>query len=128
MSLPRRQYDARKLAEIHAEPAEVALAWDEEASYRALEQTRSVASRDPEASQYLASQLMAQPHQPSGATYNPSELYAQMLVATGLKAWEIDRMHFVHFFAQVREVVLLKERERAAYQDQQPVTYESTFE
>jgi len=118
MSLERRQYNARTRAELTAEPLTNVVEWDEEASHRAIMQARDATLRDPEASQYLAGQVLAQPVHPATNVYDPARLYTQMLRLVGLKKWEIDQMHFTHFFAQVREVILAQERDQQSRNDQ----------
>jgi hypothetical protein len=121
MSLERRQYNARTQVSLaDAELLPVVVEWDEEASHRAIMQAQQASVRDPEASQYLAGQVLAQPVHPAVNVYDPPRLYTQMLLVAGLKKWEIDQMHFVHFFAQVREVILAKERESRSFNEQNP--------
>ncbi len=127
MSLERRQYDARsRIIEQTEEPLPVVVAWDEEASHTAITQAHSAAVRDPDASQYLMGQVLAQVAPPAIHIYDPARIYTEMLLVAGLKKRDIDEMHFVHFFGQRREVILAKEREKNFYSDpaNQPPPYD----
>jgi len=103
--------------------------WDEEAQVQAIEQARELAERDPDASQLLAAHAMAQPTHATPNVYDPAQTEAALLLVAGLKPWEGDAMHFVRYFALVREVTLAKERERDEMQKQQQqssTTYDSS--
>lgn len=121
MSLERRQFNLRShhVDTVGVEPATTPLAWDEEAATRAMTQTRTLTSRDPEASQYLVTQIIAQPTRVM-QVYDPIKTEAQLLIGVGLKPWEGDQMHFVRYFGLVREVVLAREKEKAEYERDLP--------
>lgn len=90
-------------------------AWDEEAITAAARQAEEAAERDPDAAQFLLAQVVDTPMARTGSVYDPSSLYAQMLYVAHWTPSEIDATHYPTFFAMVRELSLIKERERDQY-------------
>lgn len=121
MSLERRKYEERAAIATPetTDPLPKVVEWDEEASHRAIMQAREIASRDPEASQYLAGQALAQPTPPTVNAYDPPRIYAEMLLVAHLKPREINEMHYTHFFGLRREVILARERAQKSFDDPQ---------
>lgn len=99
--------------------------WDEEAMERAVQQARDVTHRDPEAATLLIAQVINQQQrlkelgqQPIVAAYRPAKLYAQM--CRFYKGWTpkvIDDMHYLTFFAMVREANELAREENKQMND-----------
>lgn len=89
------------------------IVWDAEAQEAAMAQAQQVSKRDPEAGALLIAQLIAtqkaqqekgEPITAAPSDYNPARLYAFMAREAGWEPRQIDNMHYLTFFAIVREV------------------------
>ena len=112
MSAERRAYGLRGTLPTPEDTPERVFLWDDIAQRNAAQQARRASLRDPDAALALTSQLVSQPIPAAPNLYNPPELYARMLHAERLKPDEIDAMDYARFFALVREVSLIHEREQ----------------
>lgn len=98
--------------------------WDKEAQEAAMAKAQTLAKRDPEAAALLVTQLIAtqKAEQSKGdpithvpLDYKPARLYAFMARECGWTPREIDNMHYLAFFAIVREVNERLRQEQQAY-------------
>jgi len=95
--------------------------WDEEAIAVAIESAQSLMEFDPDGARQLLAQAQAAERKRGKVSrvgakepYDPARLYARM--CRYYKGWtprDIDAMHFVTFFAMVREASIASEEEQA---------------
>jgi hypothetical protein len=96
--------------------------WDEDACYEAEQQARELEVHDLDAASDMRAMVQAarrklglQSHQ-AREPYDPSKLKARMAKYYGWSYSEIDQMHFVEFFAAVREANVMIEEEKREYE------------
>lgn len=99
--------------------------WDDEAQREAMKQARELQRRDPEAASHLLVTLAAtQEEQEKSGTivdrtpegYRPIVVYDLACREYGWRPRDIDEMHYLTFFAMMREMADRKERENDAMQ------------
>lgn len=99
------------------------LYWDEEAQENAVVQARQIASRDPEAASLLVAQVVAEQElskdrayvDPFANTYKPALVYDRACKEYGWRPKDIDEMHYLTFFAMLREANERHRQENEAY-------------
>jgi len=100
------------------------LYWDEEAKESAIAQARQLAARDPEAASLLVAQVVAEQELQQQNTdytestlnkYSPITAYERACKEYGWKPKDIDEMHYITFFAMLREANERHKQENEAY-------------
>lgn len=99
------------------------LYWDEEAKEVALYQARQLSHRDPEAASLLVAQTVAEQEMskdeayanPFADQYNPALMYDRACREYGWRPKDIDQMHYVTFFAMMREANERRKQEQENY-------------
>ena len=96
--------------------------WDEEACDEAERQARELEAYDLDAASDMRalasaarSRLVGRPIQ-ANEPYDPMKIYARMAKYYGWSHDQMERMHFVTFFAYVREASEMIEEERREYE------------
>ena len=104
----------------------VAVAWDSEAEAEATRQAQEASSRDPEAASLLVSQVLVSREirkeqgydEPFASEYDPARLYTQVAREFKYTPTQIDEIHYLTFFAMVRNLVELQEEEERQHKEQ----------
>jgi hypothetical protein len=99
------------------------LYWDEEAKEAAIAQARQLAVRDPEAASLLVAQVVSEQELQKDASYtdtsfnqyNPILVYERACKEYGWTPRQIDEMHYLTFFAMLREANERHKQEQASY-------------
>jgi hypothetical protein len=99
------------------------LHWDQEARETAVYSARQLSARDPEAASLLIAQVVAEEElskdreyaDPFASTYNPALVYDRACREYGWRPRDIDEMHYLTFFAMLREANKRHKEENESY-------------